>query len=417
MKRIHIFFINIFILTISSLIIQSIVLWFNGFLTKIIGAECIGLYHLLLSIYGISVTMATAGINLAVTRLVAEKQNSVMKSAFLYSLFFSIVTTAALITFSNFIGANILKDIRTIKPIKIFALSMPLISLSSVFNGYFVAKKQVIKTSISQMSETIIKIITTIILLKFSKIKTPENFCVILVSGNLAGDIVSLLFFILFYKKQQTNSQSYIFRKIFGISIPVAISSLIRTALNSYKQIIVPENLKKFGMSSDNALSYYGCINGMVMPIIAFPMNILYTCSNMLIPEIASCNNNIQIKKIVKKAINTTAYFSIMIFISCIFFYKKICLILYGTNNCGHYLLIMSPIILTMYIDAVCDGLLKALNLQTYSMKLNILDSIICIVLIPVLVKNFGIYGYISVIYVSEIFNTTLSLYKLRKSL
>ncbi len=69
-----------------------------------------------------------------------------------------------------------------------------------------------------------------------------------------------------------------------------------------------------------------------------------------------------------------------------------------------------------MYIDAVTDGMLKGLDLQMYSMKYNIIDSALSVVLLLVLLPRFGISGYLAVIYTSEILNTALSIRRLIKA-
>ncbi|MBQ7075506.1 MAG: polysaccharide biosynthesis C-terminal domain-containing protein, partial [Clostridia bacterium] len=206
--------------------------------------------------------------------------------------------------------------------------------------------------------------------------------------------------------------------KMLKIALPVALSTYLRTGLNSYKQIIIPKGLVKSGQLYKKALADYGVINGMVFPIIAFPMNILYSCGNLLVPELSEClarGNTVQIKRIVKKALKTTVLFSVPVFVFCLVFHDSIATLLYHNEEAGKYLLILCPIIITMYVDAVADGMLKGLNQQMYSMKYNILDSALSVILLLFLLPKYGLYGYIAVIYASEIFNTTLSVMRLKK--
>ena len=173
MKKIYVFFINVFVLTIASITIQTITISFNAWLAKKIGAEGMGLYHLIMSVYGFAVTLATSGVSLTVTRLVSEEialknYNTSKKILFVcmcYSLFFGTLTMLLLICNANSIGNIILNDSRTVDCIKTLALSMPFISLSAALNGYFTALKQVVKTSCTQIFELIIKMTTATILL------------------------------------------------------------------------------------------------------------------------------------------------------------------------------------------------------------------------------------------------------------
>ena len=66
-----------------------------------------------------------------------------------------------------------------------------------------------------------------------------------------------------------------------------------------------------------------------------------------------------------------------------------------------------------MYLDTVTDGMLRGLGQQLYSMKYNVIDSVICLVLVYILLPKYGVYGYIFILYFSEIFNFILSIRRL----
>lgn len=67
------FLINGLVLTFTSLIMRSIAMIFNIYISNKIGAEAVGLFSLVMSIYLFFVTIATSGLNLACTYLVAEQ--------------------------------------------------------------------------------------------------------------------------------------------------------------------------------------------------------------------------------------------------------------------------------------------------------------------------------------------------------
>ena len=82
------------IMTAVSLIMRTVAVSFNSYVTARIGAAGMGLYTLITSVYAFSVTLATSGINLGVTRTVAEalaKNRSAKKEmarALAYAAFF-----------------------------------------------------------------------------------------------------------------------------------------------------------------------------------------------------------------------------------------------------------------------------------------------------------------------------------------
>ena len=64
---------NAVILTISSLILRFAGIIFKVYITRLIGSEGVGLYHLIFSFYMLASTFATSGISTAVTRRVTEE--------------------------------------------------------------------------------------------------------------------------------------------------------------------------------------------------------------------------------------------------------------------------------------------------------------------------------------------------------
>lgn len=104
-------------------------------------------------------------------------------------------------------------------------------------------------------------------------------------------------------------------------------------------------------------------------------------------------------------------YVSSILFI----FSNEISLLVFNNLDCATYIKIISPLVLFMYPDNIIDNILKGLNRQFGVMTSNILDLIITISILYFLLPVIGINGYILAIYVSEIFNFTISFFQLYK--
>ena len=72
MNKVGQFIANGMLLTFISLFIRTISVVFNVYVSNTIGAEALGLFTLVSTVYGFGLTLATSGINLATTRLVSE---------------------------------------------------------------------------------------------------------------------------------------------------------------------------------------------------------------------------------------------------------------------------------------------------------------------------------------------------------
>ena len=93
----------------------------------------------------------------------------------------------------------------------------------------------------------------------------------------------------------------------------------------------------------------------------------------------------------------------------------KLGLLLYQSQEAERYIRMLAPLVPLMYLDNVVDGMLKGMGLQTASMRSNILDAAVSLLLVWQLIPRVGMQGYLVTIYVSEVLNFILSFRQLRK--
>ena len=205
-------------------------------------------------------------------------------------------------------------------------------------------------------------------------------------------------------------------RRMLWIALPVAVSSYVRSALSTIEHTMIPKGLKKHGSDADTALSSYGIVHGMVMPLIFFPSAVLQAFSSLLIPEVTRYHKRGDTNKInalIEKSLYTTLVFSIGASGIMFFFAEEIGMAVYKSPEAAYFLKMIAPLAAVMYADGVVDAVLKGLNQQVYSMGYNIADSAIAIVLMMFLLPAKGIDGYIIIIYVTEMVNAFLSINRL----
>ena len=73
MKKARAFLLNTMILTGTSLLLRTVGVTFTVYISNKVGAEGVGVYQLLMAVYAFGVTMATAGLGLTSTRMVADQ--------------------------------------------------------------------------------------------------------------------------------------------------------------------------------------------------------------------------------------------------------------------------------------------------------------------------------------------------------
>lgn len=347
-----------------------------------------------------------------------------MKKCLTYSLIMGILACFLLAATSPFIATYFLHGKVSAIPLQILAISLPFLALSSCMNGYFSALRKVKKTVFSQVFEEFLKITFISFLLHFFLPSGLEYACISLVLGSTISEFFSFLFlgFLFLRDKRKLTCPTYqdtnYTKQILKISLPISFTSYIRSGLSTLKQVLIPTALEKSGLSCENALSQYGMIHGMVMPLILFPCTFISSFSSLLIPEFSSMNvrreeqkMNFALCKILKFCFLFS--FFIMGFFWC--FAKELNEMIYPSTDVSFYLKLLCPLIILMYIDNIVDSILKGLDKQVSVMGINIIDLTSSILFIYFLVPLQGIKGYIIVLFMSELVNGLLSLFLLMK--
>ena len=432
MRTLKIFVFNTLILLFSSIILQIISMFFNIYISKTIGEEAVGVFSLVMSVYMFGITLASAGINISATRIVAEElacnnevgSKKAAQRCILFSLFFGICASIIFFIFDDFIITHCLHSRISKNVIHLICIALPFISMSAAVNGYFTAVRRVYKNAFAKFFEEFVKIACTAILLKSFMPDGIDYACYALILADVISEVLSFLYLYILYKFDKRNCliesrykdlDSYN-KRILRITIPVALTSYLRSGLSTIKQLIIPSSLQKSGMNSSNSLIAYGIVNGMAMPIIMFPVILVTSFSGLLVPEFSRYYVEKKYKKITSVSIlilSCTFIFSVIIAILIFVFSDKLSMTIYNKLEIAKYLRILSPLIIVMYLDIVIDGILKGLDAQVDVMIVNVFDCVVSIAFIYFLVPILGFSGYIISIFISEVIDFTLSGYKL----
>lgn len=421
---------NTALLTGSSLAMSAISMAFQVWLAARIGSAGIGLYQLVLSVAFLCTTFAVSGIRFAATRLVSEELGherswsvaAAMRRCFAYSLFFGLSALTVLWSFAEPIGFLWIGDARTVRSLKLIAFSMPFMSLSSVMSGYFTACGRVWKPTVVHLGEQLITIGFVAFFLTHSPAGDIEKNCAAVMLGNVCGDAISFVCMLLFYLTDRHSVRDYSAQKLkltsrmLKVALPLAVSAYARSALSTLEHLLVPRGLKAAGFSADRALSGYGVIQGMVLPILSFPACILMALAELIIPELTEAQvrgNEGDISKTVSSLIKKGLGYSSAVALVLFIFADKLGVRIYSSPEAGDYLRLLAPLIPIMYTDMVADGCLKGLGQQLWCMGINLLDALLGVLLVWQVLPVFALKGYICIIYFNECLNFALSIKRL----
>ncbi len=418
-------------LTVCSLLMRTVGVGFNVYITGVLGAGGVGLFSLITSAYGFFSTFALSGVNLAASKLCAEgighecadEVRGVMRRCLAYSLCFGGCATLLMLALSYPIGVCLIGDAGSVRSLRILAPSLLPLSLSSGIYGYLHAVRRVGKSAVLQIGEQLARILFTVLLFRTLMPSGAPEACALVSLGITFSELIAFsVGIIIFYRDitQHLPPQGIrlpgLTRRLLSISLPMALSSYMRSGLLTLEHMLIPSGLRRFGSGSEGALEQYGILHGMAFPVILYPQVLLASVSGLLVPEVseeAARGNDGRIERIAHTVLRLTLAFSIGTAGVFLVFGRHLGELLYNNADSGRYILLLAPLIPVMYLDSAVDGILKGLGEQLYSMKVNILDSAMSIVLVIVLLPRFGTAGYILTVYITELVNGALSLIRL----
>lgn len=413
-------------LSAVALMTRSVSILFSAFLSGAIGSEGVGLFTLVMTVYSFALTLATSGVGLAATRIVAaspENRRGSLIAALTYSAFFGALSCILLLLLSPLTCQRLISSEEAMPLIRILALSLPAVALTVAFNGYFVGVRRVRANALVQIFSQLMRILLSYFLVKTyggrDTIASLRLICIaILVTELCSLALIAIQYFI----DQRIHKSPLIERgsisEIASIALPLALSQYVRSALISVEHMLIPKRLEKGGLSPSEALSGYGILHGMALPVVLLPMSPLSSFSSLLVPEFAhdeATHNTERMSRLTSRALELTLAYASLVSMVIFFFSEDLGRVIYSSVEAGRYLRILSVVVPIMYLDHVSDQILKGIGEQVYSMWVNIADSFLSIILVFFLLPRLGVEGYAVVIILMEAFNFIMSFARLKR--
>lgn len=424
---------NAVIMTITAFILRGLGVFLRVYLSKKIGAEGMGLYQLILSIYMLFATFATAGVSTAAIQVVNDEMTKGTKQTVLkafkktlcISICWGLMLAILLYNLSDFIGKSWISDVRTIPSLKLTIFALPFMAATSCIKGYFIAYRRVSIPSEAQILEQVLRIALIFFIIDYFIPYGIGAACVAIIIGDVISEMSSFSYsYIAYRKEKKRHGNEYLARnqkaspvlgKVLKTAGPIALNKYLNTILRTFENILIPDSLTKFSSSREKALEEIGLLKGMAMPVLFFPSSLLTAFSTLLIPEMAeakSLGRESTVREIANKTFKISILISILIAGIFFVFAYELAEIIYGNLEIGYIIKVLAPIVPFMYLETVVMGILQGLNQQIHSLKYNIFDSIIRISLIYIFVPSHGMDGFLLIMILSNITTSSLNVYR-----
>lgn len=417
------------LLTLSNLLIRLISMLFQVYLAKQIGASGLGLMQLISSVSILAMTLGCSGIRTAAMYLIAEEFGGnrldgircAVRVCTIYSLIFSTAVGLLLFQLAPWISAVWLQDSRAISSLRLMSLFLPFSCMIAVLDGYFTACGKVKQMVVLALGNHLLSILLTILFLQMGSTRQTEwACCAIFMANGIANGFCFLAMLWIYFQDCSHIPSSPVKLRMHGrllrLCLPLAVNEYLRAGLSTLEHLLIPHGLRRAGNSSEEALSTYGILHGMVFPTITFSSAILFSLADVLVPELARCRasgDRTRIQYLTDRCLRFGLFFSCSAAGLLYLLADSLGLLLYHSAEAGHYLRFFAPLTLILYLDLVVDGMHKGLGQQLSCVRYNTLTSFLDIALLILFLPRYGISGFLFSFSITHLLNFYLSLRRL----
>ena len=425
-KTLPIFY-SALLLTGVNLLLRLVGTSFQVYLSGRIGAAGIGLLQLVMSVGGLAMVAGMAGIRTGAMYLTAEELGHkkpghvtcILSGCFLYSIVCSSSVAVLLFVFAPQIAALWIGNQNTVEALRLYASFLPILCLCGVMCGYFTAANRIGTLAAVEVAEQLCSMLITMTALTLWAGKDAVRACQCVIFGSCMGSLLTLgcLVLLRFREHAQIGKPIPVCRRLMRTALPLGAADVLKSGINTVENLMVPKRIARNALV-ENPLAAFGCVSGMVFPILMFPACILFGLAELLIPELARCSaagSKNRIRYLVKKSLKVAMLYGLVFGGLMVLLAEPLCMTLYGSPDAGKSLKCYALLIPMLYCDALTDAMIKGLGQQTASVRYNILTSAMDVLFLYLLLPRYGMMGYFLSFLVTHLINFLLSLKRLFK--
>lgn len=430
------------ILIAGNIIVKIIGAFFKLPLGNIIGADGLGLYNASFNVYDIFLVVASAGYTLAISKMVAKcfatgNDGEALKILQITKKLFLIIGLS--LSVIMFLGgrffAGIIGNRRSYYCIIVLAPAVLFVSLMCSYRGYYQGTNDMVPTTISQVTESIVRLITGLSLSYWLKKQGYDNQIVAAgaIAGITLGELTSTSTLALIHRikthgkkprKRSTSSTGRILKSLFATSIPIGISGIIISILNMADNAVVMRRLQEIGCTEKTANTMYGALN-MAFTVFGLPITVVAAISVSVFPVLSyanACKNYQRVSKVSEAALRLAVLVSTAAAALFMSLSQPLINILYFRQPqdaavAAPLLLLLAPGAVVLSLSMLTSMMLQATDRLLAPSKSLIIGGAVCLGVNWVLVgmPDIGIYGTPIGMFICYLISTMLNISALRK--
>lgn len=351
-------------------------------LTRLIGAEGVGIYQLAYPVYVTLLSVARAGIPVAISKLVAEYhalgQDGRARRVFWVS-FWMLSGSGLAFTLALGLGARAvarwLGDPRAALALAAVAPAIFLVAAGSAFRGYFQGLRRMTPSAVADVAEQFARVAVILVLAWVLFPRGVEVAAAGAAAGAVAGSLVSLAYVAGLYLRggnrllaageMPRGEDLPLARRILSLGIPVAAASLALPLMGFLDAVIVQNRLRVAGFALREATTLYGRLTGLAMTLVNLPAVLATAIAANMVPWVSRAYATGDRRELARRAslgIRACNLFSVPAAVGLLVLAAPITDLLYADPAAGTVLAGVSPAVVFLNLYLVTTSILQGMG-------------------------------------------------------
>lgn len=401
---------NIFRTTLQVTVLASIEktlsFFYRIYLTRMIGAEGIGIYQICLSVFAVFLTLTSSGIPMTVSRLMTKynalgqerAKHAVVTAGVLCTFAVTIPSALILLLGRNALGF-LFGDSRSQAIFLILIPGLILTSVYAVMRGTFWGNKDFLSYSLIELAEDSVMVILGCLLVMGQK--SPVQGATLAIWAVLASYIFSFITSVGWYfiKGGKIVAPRGQFKPLLSSAIPITAMRTATSLLNTLVAIVMPILLVKgLGITRSQAVAEYGVTLGMAIPILFIPTSLIGSIAVVQAPELSGHYYRKQKKLVqedIEKSLKATIFIATILIPLLFTAGRNVGMILFADERSGSMISRFAWMLLPMCLSMISTTLLNSLNREKRSLLYFFIGSGIMLTCLFGLTWLWGTYAYL----------------------
>jgi len=390
------------LVTSASAIERGLGFLYRIVLSRMIGAEGMGLYQIALSVFAVFLTIGTGGIPVTVSRLISKnkagggKENGEVFAGILLSLALTLPVCLLFLFFGNAFGF-LFSDKRCLDIFAVLLVGLSFSAVYAVLRGGFWGDKNFLFPSITELAEEAVMVIVGILLL--TGIHDPfigaKRAAVAVVISYLVSFTLAAVGY--FLPRGKPTLSRRVFRPLARSAMPITLVRASGSLLGSVVAILLPAMLIRTGLTKSEALALFGVVTGMVMPVLSVPSTFIGSLSLVLVPELAEDyygKKYDRLSKNIGRGVFVATAIAAVIIPFFLVLGEDLGRLLFSSDVAGVMIRRSAFILLPMSLTMISTSILNSLGFEKRSLVYYFIGESLMICSVLFLPAKLGIYAY-----------------------